>query len=101
MVTETHRSERGQIIPMFALALVTLVLAAGVVVDGGYAYAQRRLTQNAADFAAMAATRIIGQKLTGRPVGSGTAANVKGAIAEIARRQWRRARLGSVRRRGG
>ena len=62
--------ERGQILPMFALALVTLVLMAGAVVDGGYAYAQRRLTQNAADFAAMAGTRIIGQKLTGRPVGA-------------------------------
>jgi hypothetical protein len=83
MRPQNHPSQRGQIVPMFALALVTLVLAAGVVVDGGYAYAQRRLTQNAADFAAMAATRIIGQKLTGRPVGAGTAANLQGAIAEV------------------
>src|SRR6187200_2933830 len=80
MRPQNDRAQRGQIIPMFALALVTLVLAAGVVVDGGYAYAQRRLTQNAADFAAMAATRIIGQKLTGRPAGTGTAANVRKAI---------------------
>jgi hypothetical protein len=78
-----RRAERGQILPMFALALVTLVLGAGVVVDGGYAYAQRRLTQNAADFAAMAGTRIIGQKLTGRPIGAGTAANVQGAITDV------------------
>ena len=77
------RSERGQLLPMFALALVALVLAAGVVVDGGYGYFQRRLTQNAADFAAMAATRIIGQKLTGRPAGAGTANNVKGAISKM------------------
>ena len=27
------RSERGQLLPMFALALVALVLAAGIVVD--------------------------------------------------------------------
>jgi hypothetical protein len=79
----TPLSERGQILPVFALVLVTLVLAAGVVVDGGYAYAQRRLTQNAADFAAMAGTRIIGQKLTGRPIGAGTATNVQGAINEV------------------
>ena len=71
MPSQNPRSERGQLIPMFALALVTLVLATGVVIDGGYGYVQRRLTQNAADFAAMAATRIIGQKLTGRPPGPG------------------------------
>ena len=75
-----HRPQRGQILPLFALALVALVLGAAVVVDGGYGYAQRRLTQNAADFAAMAGTRIVGQKLTGRPVGAGTASNVRGAI---------------------
>jgi hypothetical protein len=83
MRRSAFRSERGQIFPVFALGLVTLVLVAGVVVDGGYAYAQRRLTQNAADFAAMAGTRIIGQKLTGRPIGAGTATNVQGAITTV------------------
>jgi hypothetical protein len=81
---KTHpRAERGQVLPLFALSLMALVLGTGLVVDGGYAYAQRRLTQNAADFAAMAGTRIVGQKLTGQPVGSGTAANVKGAIEAV------------------
>jgi hypothetical protein len=81
MSPDARRSERGQLIPMFALTLAALLLVVGVVVDGGYGYAQRRMTQNAADFAAMAATRIIGQKLTGRPPGAGTAANVQGAIS--------------------
>src|SRR5687767_9103472 len=77
------RPQRGQVLPLFALALMALVLGAAVVVDGGYAYAQRRATQNAADFAAMAGTRIVGQKLTGRPAGSGTAANVQAAIQSV------------------
>ena len=76
-------SERGQILPLFALALTALVLGAAVVVDGGYAFAQRRATQNAADFAAMAGTRIVGQKLTGLPPGAGTAANVEAAIDSV------------------
>ena len=66
-------AQRGQILPLFALALTALVLGAAVVVDGGYGFAQRRGTQNAADFAAMAGTRIVGEKLTGNPPGAGTA----------------------------
>jgi hypothetical protein len=77
------RPERGQILPLFAFTLVALLLGVAVVVDGGYAYAQRRHTQNAADFAAMAGTRIVGQKLTGRPTGSGTSANVRAAIQKM------------------
>ncbi len=72
--------QRGQALTLFALALTAIVLGAAVVVDGGYAYAQRRQAQNAADFAAMAGTRIIGQSLTGRPFGTGTAGNVENAI---------------------
>jgi hypothetical protein len=78
-----RKLQRGQIIPLFALALVALVLGTAVVIDGGYGYAQRRETQNAADFAAMAGTRIVGEKLTGRPVGAGTAANVEAAIQSV------------------
>jgi hypothetical protein len=77
-----HRpGQRGQAIALFGIALSALVLGAAVVVDGGYAFAQRRASQNAADFAALAGTRIVGIHLTGRPVGAGTAANVRQAIA--------------------
>jgi hypothetical protein len=73
-----HRRDRqrGQAFALFAISLTAIVLASAVVVDGGYAFAQRRQSQNAADFAAMAGTRIIGSKLTGQPAGAGTAANV-------------------------
>lgn len=76
-----HRSsQQGQAIALFALTLTAIVLGAAVVVDGGYAFAQRRQAQNAADFAAMAGTRIVGSSKTGLPIGAGTAANVRDAI---------------------
>ena len=80
MLPAAKSSERGQVLVLFALSLSALVLAAAVVVDGGYAFAQRRETQNAADFAAMAGTRIVGMAKVGEA--EGTAANVKAAIAE-------------------
>jgi Flp pilus assembly protein TadG len=46
--------ERGQIIVLFALALVAVIAAIGLVLDGGSAYAQRRDEQSAADLAALA-----------------------------------------------
>lgn len=80
MIEHRRTGQRGQAIALFALALSVITMATAVVVDGGYAFAQRRQSQNAADFAAMAGTRIVGQYLTGQPYGSGTAANVRNAI---------------------
>ena len=48
--------DRGVILPMLALALVAMLAVAGLVIDGGQAYSQRRQMQNAADAAAMAGT---------------------------------------------
>jgi len=47
--------QHGQILVLFALALVAIVAMVGLVLDGGGAFAQRRLEQNAADVAALAA----------------------------------------------
>ena len=60
--------QRGQAIALFALALAAMVAGVAVVVDGGYAFAQRRVAQNAADFASMAGTRIDGTE-TSQPAG--------------------------------
>ncbi len=46
--------EAGQIIVLFALALVGLLAMVGLVLDGGSTFAQRRDQQNAADLAALA-----------------------------------------------
>jgi hypothetical protein len=70
-------SERGQAIAIVALGLVAIVAGVAVVVDGGYAFAQRRVSQNAADFAAMAGTRIIGRERINQPA---SAAQVEAAI---------------------
>ena len=67
-----HRSsaERGQILVLFALALVAIIGMVGLVLDGGSAFAQRRVEQNAADVAALAAAqrphRQPGQRRLGR-----------------------------------
>ena len=54
------QSQSGQILVLFTLALVfVLVLATGFVVDGGNAFVQRRIAQNAADFAAVAGTQYV------------------------------------------
>ena len=82
MRTSHRESQQGQILVLFALALTALVLGTAVVVDGGFAFAQRRETQNAADFAAMAGTRIVGMARTGEPADAGTVANVRSAITE-------------------
>ena len=49
-----RRPERGQVIVVFALALVTIIGMVGLVIDGGGAFAQRRTEQKVADVAALA-----------------------------------------------
>jgi len=52
----TRRSgERGQILVIFAVALVALLSLAGLALDGGSVFAHRRDQQNATDLAALAA----------------------------------------------
>ena len=50
-----RRDPRGQILVIFALALVAITAMVGLVLDGGSAFAQKRAEQNAADLAALAA----------------------------------------------
>ena len=51
-----HNSrERGQMLVLFALSLVAIIGMVGLVLDSGGAFAQRRVQQNAADVAALAA----------------------------------------------
>jgi hypothetical protein len=63
-MTQNHDSgssrESGQILAVFALALVTIVAMAGLVLDGGFSFVQRRDEQNAADGAALAAAYAYG-----------------------------------------
>jgi len=47
--------ERGQSLPIIVLCLLVLIGVIALVLDGGYAYAQRRFMQNAADAGVLAA----------------------------------------------
>lgn len=55
----------GQILVLFALALITLVAGVALVVDGGLAYAQQRGVQNGSDAAANAGAVVLAQRLGG------------------------------------
>ena len=74
-----RRGQRGQILVLFAAASTGIILVVGLVIDGGYALAQRRASQNASDFAALAGARVIAEKIGGN-AHDGTDANVQIAI---------------------
>jgi hypothetical protein len=76
---DPRHGRHGQMLVMFAAALAAICLGVGLVIDGGYGLAQRRATQNAADFAALAGARIIAEKIGGNAM-DGTDANVEAAI---------------------
>jgi Flp pilus assembly protein TadG len=59
MKSETREGERGQALVLFALLLVVIIGAAGLLVDGGMAWANRRQAQSAADLAALAAAKAV------------------------------------------
>ena len=56
---------RGQALVIFAVALVALIGMAGLVIDGGNAWAQQRMAQNSADGAAEAGSVVIAQSIAG------------------------------------
>ncbi|NOZ27464.1 MAG: hypothetical protein GXP39_05345 [Chloroflexi bacterium] len=58
------RGEEGQSLVVIALAMVALLGMASLAIDGGYAYAQHRRMQNAADLAALAGARALGMGRT-------------------------------------
>lgn len=74
-----RRHERGQIIVLFALTATAMLMIAGLVIDGGYALAQRRASQNAADMAALAGARVLASFVAGDTV-NGSDANVRTSI---------------------
>ncbi|MER3485255.1 MAG: hypothetical protein C4345_04025 [Chloroflexota bacterium] len=55
-------AERGVVIVQIALTLTVLLAFAGLLVDGGMAFGERRRAQRAADAAALAAVQYISQK---------------------------------------
>jgi Flp pilus assembly protein TadG len=72
--TVVRRRDDGQILALFAGGLFVLILVAGLVIDGGNLFLQRRDAQNAADIGSMAGTkRIADYHVHGSGFGSGNA----------------------------
>lgn len=59
MTTARQATERGQVLVVFALAIVVLLAAAGLAFDVGRFYSEKRFLQNAADAAALAAANAL------------------------------------------
>jgi hypothetical protein len=78
--------ERGQALLLVAFALLVVVAFAGLAIDGGRFYVERRQTQNAADAAAMAGARALAEFIS--TCASADTANdnrVASAIVDMAR----------------
>ena len=58
-------AERGQILVIVGVGMVALIAMVALVVDGGFAWAKQRDTQNAADAAANAGAAVLMQNLVG------------------------------------
>jgi hypothetical protein len=65
----SYTSASGQVLVIFALALIGLLGFAAMAIDVGYYLAERRSVQNATDSAAMAAARLVLRDDTGNLVG--------------------------------
>jgi Flp pilus assembly protein TadG len=63
-----RRASRGQIIIMFAAALIGLIGLIGLATDLGYAFVERRTMQNAADSGAIAGAHTISKSTTSAPL---------------------------------
>ena len=62
--------QSGQVIAWFILGFMTLIAVAGLVIDGGQAYADHAILQNSADAAALAAA---GEVYNNNPVSGAVA----------------------------
>lgn len=76
------RGDDGVSIVLVALSMVVLLSVAGLAVDAGTAYGQRRQMQNAADAAAMAGTRVIERWLYADDT-SFTKADIRTAVLDV------------------
>jgi hypothetical protein len=72
-----QQRESGQVLALFAFGFMALVAAAAFVVDGGNAYANHRISQNASDAAAEAGAVVLAERLGGA---TRTDNEVRGAV---------------------
>lgn len=78
-----RRNERGQVLVIVAVGMVTLVAMVGLVIDGGYAWGKQRDTQNAADASSKAGAVKLAENLAGKNPAN-VDADVLAAMADTA-----------------
>ena len=61
----SRRRQRGQIVPITALAMIALIGGVALILEGGNAYAHQREAQNASDAVANAGATVLAQQLGG------------------------------------
>jgi Flp pilus assembly protein TadG len=66
---DNPRKATGQVLVLFVLGLVAMLAMLGLIIDGGYAFAQQRGAQNGTDSAATAGALVLAQNLPARAVG--------------------------------
>lgn len=81
MPAERQSAQRGQVIVIFALALVAVVAMVALILEGGNAFAQQRITQNGADAASNAGAVVLAKGLG--LSGSVTDADVEAAVNTV------------------
>ena len=82
--SKSRDNERGQILVIVAGGVITLLLLAGLVLDGGIAFLNQRDGQNAADTGSMAGARLIAEHYTD-PLVSYTSAEVYAGVQATSR----------------
>ena len=81
--TPGRQDERGQILVIVAVGLIAIIAMVALVVDGGFAWAKQRDTQNAADASAEAGATILMQNVAGVSPAK-TDADVAAAVSQAA-----------------
>ena len=76
----SRRRQRGQIVPITALAMIALIGGVALILEGGNAYAHQREAQNGSDAVANAGAAVLAQSLAGTVK---TDANVDGAMTSV------------------
>jgi len=67
------RAERGQALVIMIFAMIALLVIAGLAIDGGMVFLERRRMQNSADAAALAGTRLLAAAVCGKQGADDTA----------------------------
>jgi hypothetical protein len=62
-VERSVQTERGQALVIMAFGVIVLLIVAGLAIDGGTVYMERRHAQNAADAGALAGTRMLAEAI--------------------------------------